>query len=259
MKKKQERINQIVELVQKRKAITIKELAITINVSEMTIRRDLKILEGQSLIKNMNGTIIYNSQASHTGMEQEYSLPLATISNAKEKDRIGAYAATLINKNELVIIDNGSTTQRLATHIPLDLETTILCYNINILNELYHRPNISLIFGGGYFHSDTLMFESSESIALIERTRAAKVFISCAGIHKTLGVTCSSDYELNTKKAVIKSGAEHILLTDSSKFGLVKPCYFTDLSVFHKIITDKNLSERWIEYIENLGIELIMV
>lgn len=259
MSKKEERVQQIVQTLKRRKGATLKELAVLFDVSEMTIRRDLEVLKGQGIIMDIHGAAVYNPQSAYHGDEDGYSLALATTARVKEKDSIGAYAASLIEQDECIIIDNGSTTERLASHIDDSLRVTILSCNLNIVNKLCNKPNVTLIFGGGYYHPDTAMFESQESLALIRRTRATKVFVSTAGIHETLGVTCSSVYEQETKQSIMESGAERILLTDSSKFGLVKACFFADISSFDKVITDQHISKEWQQRIEDLGIELVMI
>jgi len=259
VKKKEERVHQIVQTLKKRKGATIKELAALFDVSEMTIRRDMEVLKSQGIILDIHGAAVYNPQSAFDLKEEGYSLEQATTSRKKEKDSIGAYAAALIEDDECVIIDNGSTTECLAAHIDNSVKATIFSCNLNIMNKLYNKPNLKLIFGGGYFHPDTAMFESPESLTLIRRTRAAKVFVSAAGVHETLGVTCASSYEQETKLAILESAAERILVSDSSKFGVVTACFIAELGEFHKVITDKELPEEWQERIKELGIELIMV
>ncbi len=68
-----------------------------------------------------------------------------------------------------------------------------------------------------------------------------------------------NNYELEIKQTIIQSGAEKILLADSSKFGVIKPCFLTNLDVFDRIITDTGLSEEWVQMIEDKGIRLDMV
>jgi len=259
LKKKEERVHQIVQTLKRRKGATIKELATLFDVSDMTIRRDMEVLKSQGIILDIHGAAVYNPQSSFHLEDDGYSLEQATTARVKEKDSIGAYAASLIEDDECVIIDNGSTTEYLASHIDNNVKATIFSCNLNILNKLSNKPNLMLILGGGYFHPDTAMFESPESLTLIRRTRATKVFVSAAGVHETLGVTCASSYEQETKQAILESAAERILVTDSSKFGVVTTCFIAELEEFHKVITDQDLTEEWQKRIKDLGIELVMV
>ena len=176
----------------------------------------------------------------------------------REKMRIGQNAASLIEPNDTVIIDVGSTTEYLAKFMREDIPVTILCYALNILAEIYRKRNCSPIFSGGYFHENTLMFESPEGINLIRRTRVDKAFISAAGIHAELGVTCANPYELETKKAVLSSSKTKILLADSTKFHKTKIAYFAELKDFDMIITDIDLDEEYKKILRKLKIKLLL-
>ena len=102
-------------------------------------------------------------------------------------------------------------------------------------------------------------FPICEGISLIKNTRASKVFVSAAGVHETLGVTCSNNYEVATKKAILNSSFEKILLLHSEKFGKVNSSYFADLNEFDTIITDANLSDEWKNRIDSLKIKEIKI
>lgn len=255
MGKKLARAEELLRIIEKRGTVSIKTLAMLANVSELTIRRDIRSMEEQNLVRNIRGTVFFNGQ----DLDDNYLLSVATTQHSKEKNAIGAYAASLIKPGELVIIDNGSTTEKLAAHIPPSMEATVLCYNMNVLNNLYRKPKISLIFCGGYFHSQTLMFECQESLEIIKRTRANKVFVSAAGVHEMLGVTCVSEYELANKREIIKAGAERILLIDSSKFGVITPCFVSEITSFEVIVTDRGIPPHWVDYVRDKGIKLVVV
>ena len=94
------------------------------------------------------------------------------------------------------------------------------------------------------------MFECEESIALLKKVRATKAFLSAAGVHESMGITGMNSYELTIKRELIQTGAEKILLVDSSKFGLIKPWFITDLEIFDRIITDTDITQEWVEIIE---------
>lgn len=259
MNKKEARSSQIIEILKEKNGATVKQLSQILNVSEMTIRRDLAVLNKNNIVNNIFGATIYNPENAPQKSEDDYELTHHMILKETEKMRIGRAAAQLIKHDDTIIIDAGTTTEMLAHHLPNHLKITALFYNINILLALKDKPNIAMIFPGGYFRPNTQMFESEESLLLIKRTRATKVFVSAAGVHKDLGITCSNGYELPTKHAIMASGLEKILLVDSSKFGSVKSAYVTHLTEFHTVITDTGIPEEWSSYIQSLGIKLICV
>ncbi|MFA9376148.1 MAG: DeoR/GlpR family DNA-binding transcription regulator [Lachnotalea sp.] len=257
MSKRFERINELTRILKESQGASAKELCLKFNVSEMTIRRDLDLLISQNVVINQYGAFFYNDETNN--FDDKYALNNAITSNIEEKRRIGNFAASLVKENDILIVDTGSTTEFLARSLQDSLKATILCYNRNILNYLVDKTDISIIFAGGYYHANTEMFESIEGLSLISHTRANKIFVSAAGVHETLGVTCANNYEIATKRTIFKSGVEKILLVDSSKFSVVKSSHFANLEDFDIIITDSGISQEWIEIITSLPIKLHIV
>lgn len=261
MGKKFERISELTKILKESQGASAKELSVRFNVSEMTIRRDLEGLLSQNIVKNQYGAFFYNYEKdkSEDTFDDKYALNKAITSHINEKQRIGNFAASLVNDDDILIIDTGSTTEFLARSLKDNLKSTVLCYNRNILNYLVDKTGISIIFAGGYYHANTEMLESIEGLSLINHTRANKVFISAAGIHETLGVTCANNYEIATKKAIFKSGVEKILLVDSSKFSVIKSSHFANIEEFDMIITDSGINQKWIDIILAKSIKLHIV
>ncbi len=149
MSKKEERLNRLIEILKKQNGATIRDLAQVLDVSEMTVRRDMDTLKAKNVILDIPGAAVLNTQYAHDKEEDAYQLSMATRSHAKEKERIGKFAASLIQPDDCVIIDNGSTVEYLADNIPKDTKMTVFTCNLNILNKICNNPNISIIFGGG--------------------------------------------------------------------------------------------------------------
>lgn len=259
MNKKIKRINQLIEILKVRNFVSIKELSSTLGVSEMTIRRDLQILEQNKVAENVYGTTVYNPAHAVTKNETDYNLSSEGGKQNLQKDHIGRFAASLVEQGDIIIIDTGSTTEHIVSYLPNNKNITVLCYNINILMELRRNPGVKMLFAGGYYHSNAQMFECTDGINFIRSVRAKKVFVSAAGIHAELGVTCVNSYEVPTKRAILKSSLQKILVADSSKFGVVRSAFFCELSEISAIITDDGLSEDWQKLIRDLGIELHVV
>lgn len=259
MGKKDVRLEKLIQYLKENNGASVKDLATLLNVSEMTIRRDLKILDDNGIVNNVYGSTIYNPKNPIETNGDYYNLSVAADKHREDKERIGKFAASLIKNDDTIIIDAGSTTEELARNIDPNLKIKALCVTTNVLNLLMDKQNFSIIFPGGYYHHNSRMFESAEGLSLIQKTRANKVFISAAGVHEKLGVTGSNIYEINTKKACIESGAEVILIVDSSKFSTVKSAFFADLSDFDVIITDTNITKEWEELIKDMGITLYKV
>jgi DeoR family deoxyribose operon repressor len=238
---------------------SIKELSKKLEVSEMTIRRDLRELSKSNIVTLIPGGAILKKNSLIDKDEEKYLIQAAESLMLEEKIKISRKAASLIEPNDVIVIDTGSTTENLPKFIRENMPLTVICYALNILFNVYENKNWKLIFPGGYFHGDTLMLESPEGIEMIKRIRANKSFISAAGVSEKLGVTCATAYEKETKRVVIESSDKKILLVDSTKFGKIKISHFADLTDFDIIITDTGISKEFVNIIKNIGIKLYIV
>ncbi len=258
IEKKSHRLNEVLKVLKRQNGASIKELSRELGVSHMTIRRDLNTLEQQGMVTLFHGGAVYNQRDNAADADSEYSLVSAESEHVHEKRRIGRAAARLIEPEDILIMDTGSTTEAVARELPVDTPLTVLCYSLNVLHEVTRHPEIDLIFAGGNFHPNTLMFESPEGISLIERNRAGKAFISAAGVSLKLGVTCLNAYERNTKVAAIQSSLSRVLVADSSKFGKIQPSYFADVDDFDTIVTDDGIPDEYAEGFRERGIRVIL-
>lgn len=239
--------------------VSIKELSKRLEVSEMTVRRDLRELSKENIVTLIPGGAVLKRNSPIDTDEDKYLIQAAESLMLEEKIKISRKAASLIEPNDVIVIDTGSTTENIPKFIPENMPLTVICYALNILFNVYENKNWKLIFPGGYFHGDTLMLESPEGIEMIKRIRANKAFISAAGVSEKLGVTCATAYEKETKRAVIESSDKKILLVDSTKFGKIKISHFADLTDFDIVITDSGISKEFVNIIKNIGIKLYIV
>jgi DeoR family transcriptional regulator, deoxyribose operon repressor len=256
--KKRERLTQVVDTLQTRGMTSVRDLAVALQVSEMTVRRDLDTLARDDLVRLVRSGAT-STAATERRSGPRYSLTEAGAFHVEEKMRIGRAAAALVRPGDIIILDSGSTTECLARSLPADMEATVICFALNLLVEVHKRASCRLVFAGGALHENTLMFESPESVGLIRGYRANTAFISASGASERLGVTCSNTYEVVTKKAALASSLRRVLLADSSKFGTICPAHFAEIDDFELIITDAGLAGDLAERIRSLGVELLIV
>lgn len=264
MSKKRERVIKIINILKESNGCSVKELSQIFNVSEMTIRRDLRELEKKKIVENYYGASVYNPREDNPlnnidGVEVNYNINKNSCLMESEKDRIGKKAAELVKRDDLIVIDNGTTTEKLTQNLPSDIDFTAMIFSTNNLLHLLHKNNVNVVLPGGRLHRDTGMFESSETLKLITNTRPTKVFLSAAGVHDRLGITCAYPYEVPTKKNIIENAVEVILLADSTKFEKVLPSFICSLNKINKVITDNGIDLKWIKIFADLGVELIIV
>lgn len=253
------RIQDILRFLRIHESCAIRELAEHFEVSTMTIRRDLSVLEGKNLVRVFHGGVLLNhaSNENISNDETDYTLFSAESKHREEKERIGKRAAELVQPNDMIIVDTGTTTECVVKALPKTIPLTVLCYSMNSLSLVSRMKNVDIIFAGGYYHEQAMMFESSEGIELIKKNRATKAFMAAAGVHLKLGLT-SLPYETLTKQAALESSLTNILVVDSSKFGVVYPAYYADLTEFDTVVTDSGIDDAMAEEIKKLGVELLI-
>lgn len=249
-----ERLDVIMKTLRIDGVSTVLELSRQLNVSHMTVRRDLLSLEKEQKVRVLYGSVMLERNIADSVKQSEYSLIDAGATHAGEKKRIGQLAASLVQPQDSLIIDSGSTTEYLAKFLPDNISYTVLCYSLNIIAEIARRKNCRAVFSGGDYHENTMMFEGPEGLTTIRNFRATIAFLSAAGVDKDYGVTCMNTYERETKKKAIQYSQRSILLVDSPTFGVVRSDYFANLSDFDEVITDGGVPPEYVEYMKSIGI-----
>jgi DeoR family deoxyribose operon repressor len=259
MKQRLLRMRIVVDYLRDRNGASIRDLARELKVSEMTVRRDLEQLRLENIVSLVHGAAIFNSDSSAGEQLRDYHLSLEETVSKAEKERIGRAAAGMVQDGDIIIIDIGTTTEYLARNLPQGFPITALCFTMNALTEVCKKKIENPIMGGGYYHANTQLFESEETISLIRRVRATKLFLSAAGVSREMGLTCANQYEVKVKQACIESSLKKILLVDSKKFDRIRPAFFTTLDKVDTVITDKGIDRSWIKTMEDMGIEVKVV
>lgn len=253
---RQTRINHIVKIVQERQGASVRALSEELGVTEMTIRRDIAHLKACQAVKLVSGAVLPDVGAGAMSDPDKYDLSIQKEKHMPEKYKIGKAAAALIEQGDVIFIDIGTTTSCIIQHVSAAAPVTVVCCTMNALLETQKKGISDIILTGGTYREDVQMFESQEGEELLRRTRITKAFISAAGVNEKLGATCVNNCEVGTKIAAMKGALEKILVADSTKFGLVKPAFFADLSSFDAVVTDGGITDEWRKLLEAKGIRL---
>jgi DeoR family deoxyribose operon repressor len=229
-----ERLERLAAMVAKQGVLKLRAVANDLGVSEMTIRRD--VIESGGRFACLGGHVV-GAQNDVAG--SDYVLEEENDHHAAAKIAACAKAAKLIEEDDTIFIDCGTTTPRLASLILHDLRLTAICYSLNVADILSRRPNTRLILLGGLFHPAAASFSGEAALEQLQRISINKAFISAGGVHETRGVTCSHFHEVPVKQAAISRAVEAHLVVDASKFGKVRAAHFADIPAFTSIISDQ--------------------
>ena len=209
----------------KRETSYISDLANELDVSEVTVRRDIKNLEKENLVQiHHGGAVQFINTEVETGMDIREQ-----IFNS-EKDQIGRYAASLVNDGDLIFIDSGTTTKAMINYLK-DKKDVVLVTNgfknmeIGIMNDMKN-----LILLGGEFWPGTYSFLGSITEDELKLFHFDKSFIGVNGVDKTVGLTNANINESSLKKKAIQQSEITYTLVDHSKFNKKSKYFFASIN-----------------------------
>ncbi|MBX3584661.1 MAG: DeoR/GlpR transcriptional regulator [Rhizobiaceae bacterium] len=229
---KADRLEKLGLMLAKQSPLRLSAVAADLGVSEMTIRRD--ILESAGRFTCLGGHVI-----SAQNDTVDYVLEEELDHHAAAKATACARAAELVENDDTIFIDCGTTTPHLAAMIPQELSLTAICYSLNVADILSRRQNTRLILLGGMFHPGAASFSGDVALQELNRLNINKAFISAGGVDDERGVTCSHFHEVPVKQAAIARAVQSHLVIDSSKFGKVRAAFFANADSFTSICSDR--------------------
>ena len=244
----------ILERLQTEGNVRVADLFDALDVSAVTIRKDLKILEDKKLLFRTHGNI---SRANPYSKDMSVGEKENILTD--QKTRIGKRAAEMIEPEEAIIIGSGTTVLQLARAIPEALKLTVLTSAMNVSMSLLDKPNIEIVQLGGVVRKTSTSVTGNYAESILDNFTCSKLFLGVDGIDLEQGCTTSNMMEALLNKAMIHTAQKTIILTDSSKFGkrgFGKICPLGDID---QIITDEGISQTMMRDLENMGIEVIIV
>ena len=230
-----ERLERLAAMVARQGVLKLRAVANDLGVSQMTVRRD--VMQSGGRFACLGGHVI-GAQNDVAG--GDYVLEEENDHHAAAKIAACAKAAKLVEEDDTIFIDCGTTTPRLAELIPHDLRLTAVCYSLNVADILSRRKNTRLILLGGLFHPAAASFSGEAALDELKRININKAFISAGGVDETRGVTCSHFHEVPVKQAAISRAVEAHLVVDASKFGKVRAAHFAGIAAFTSVVSDRD-------------------
>ena len=206
---KSKRLEIIKDYLRTHKDVQINEITKVLDVSESTIRRDVKKLAKDGFLKELYGSIVYVEQRN-----EDVLLYNRLTENVEAKEKIGKKAAKLIDDNMLVFIDAGTTTFYLIKNIKAK-NVTFVTNGLNIAIEL-QKNNHKVYLLGGEIKLVTLAMIGEVAIDALSNYKFDLAFIGANAIDKN-GYTTPDPLEGVIKKQAIKHANNSIILADSSK------------------------------------------
>jgi DeoR/GlpR family transcriptional regulator of sugar metabolism len=247
---KEERFQLILNKLSEDQKVTLKTLSKLLKVSEYTVRRDLKELTDQGLLKAVRGGAIPHSPTPHHFADRlNYKID--------EKKIIAEKAVGLLQNGQVVVFDGGTTALAIATILPQDLHITVVTNSFPIVNVLESHPNIEVLFAGGRLYKDAFTAIGHDAIRFFKNVRADIYFMGICSIHPAIGVTTINYEESEVKKAIVEVSKQVIALTPHERINTAEAFFICPLESVDTIVTDEEGKEVTGQYFKDSGITVI--
>lgn len=249
-----ERRNRTLKMLKDNGQVFVVELSRLLDVSEVTIRKDLQYLERRNLLIRTHGGAMLNDY-----LVQDQHFDEKGKRYAAEKQRIGEAAAGLVEDGDTILMDAGTTMIQIARHLNGKRKLTILTSAINVAMELLRLPDIQLVMLGGLIRSTSAAVVGPYAETMVSDHYCSKFFLAVDGLDPDFGLTTTNAMEAHLNKMMIESARKTILVMDSSKFGRRGLSRICGLDRIHMVITDGGISDAMRRVLEDRGVELMVV
>lgn len=247
------RRSKILEILNEKNVISVINISKMFDVSDVTVRNDLTILEKKGfLIKTRGGAISKQPSTFDLNLNQRLK------SNYKQKHKIGKRAAEYIKDNSTVIMDSGSTAIEVAKNLQKKKNIKVITNSLPIADILADSDQIEVIIVGGILRPEMRSLIGNITEKTILNYHCDVAILGADGIDSNMGFYTKLEREASLVQSMIKVSGKKIVVTDSSKFGKNRFVKIADISDVDVIITDDNISSSDIEKIVAHGVELII-
>ena len=231
---------------------TVSELAVELNVSDMTVRRYLDELEKRELITRTHGGAFVGEEM----IDVDYRVR-ETVRRT-EKELIGKLASSLIESGESIYIDSGSTAVYVALAINDNTRITVVTNSMVVAETLESKSNIETILLGGRLHAATHSVIGPLTQDAVTQFRFSKAFLGAAGVDVSQGLSQGNLDEVPIKKMVAQNSKQRIVVVDSSKFRKQVLIMFLPFSEVDILITDAEIPDSDRKVLEETGVRVLI-
>ena len=244
---KEDRQGAILEQLLSQESVLVSDLAASLDVSLVTIRKDLTELEKAGKLYRSHGkAILINPFTNNRSVNEKEKL------NTEEKQLIGSEAVKMLVKNDSIILASGTTIHALACNIQPEGKLTVVSASLQATMSLSGNENIDIIQLGG------MLRHSSASVVGQYSMEFSKLFLGVDGIDVDFGISTTDIREAELNRAMMQAAQKTIVLADSSKFGRRGFAKISGMEDIDTIITDAKIPHAVAKRIEEMGIDLII-
>jgi len=250
--KAEQRQKMILELVQQRGKVEVNDLAAELEVTDVTIRRDLARMSREKLIKKTYGGAVLNSTPELT-----ISVRYRQIRNITAKKMIGKLAAGLIDDGDIIFLEAGSTCYEIIPYLADKKDLTVIVNSLYLMSRLATMPQHKVILTGGQYRPRRMDMVGPTAVGAIAQLSGFKAFTGADDISRTAGISGADVVTVTFAKLICKRASEVIFVGDHSKFDNPALYKIADLNQLDWIVTDKRPSKQWLVAAKENGVKIV--
>lgn len=251
---REERHAAIMDMLIQQNSITVIDMAERLQVSSVTIRKDLTELErSKKLYRSHGKAILISPYITNRNVNVKEKLCI------EEKRLIGKVAASLIVGDDSVMLASGTTIHALARSISVNAsKLTVVTASLQSAEILAGQANVEIVQLGGILRHSSLSVVGSYAESILTSFFCSKLFLGVDGIDLEFGVTTTDMREANLNQVMMRAAQKTIVLADSTKFGRRGFAKIADMEDVDMIITDSHVKPSTVKRIEEMGIEIVI-
>jgi DeoR family fructose operon transcriptional repressor len=249
-----ERRQWLIEQARHSGRLDVSSISSELGLAPETIRRDLKDLERQGLIRR-----VYGGAVPVERLTFDSALTVRATRRQVQKNRIAAAAATFVKTAESVYLDEGNLPGLIANHLQPDRPMTVVTPSLAIATSLVDRPQVTVLVPGGRVRAQTLGTVDHWAVAMLESLVLDLAFIGGNGLTIEHGVTVPDSAVAAVKSMAMRVSRRRILVGDSSKYGVDSFVHIAHLRDFEVFITDDGLAVEHAAELHLRGVDVVRV
>lgn len=243
-----QRRQHILDVLKRDGQIVAKLLADELDLSEDTIRRDLRDLAQEGRLQRVRGAL----PASPALVDFPQRQQIAT----EAKRQIGRTAAQMIQPGQVVILDGGTTAVQIARHLPLALDATIVTHSPSVAVELAVHPRVEVVLIGGRLFKHSVVAVGAAAIEALSHIHADLYFMGVTGVHAKVGLSTGDLEEAYVKRALSERAAETLVLASREKLGVASAYVIAPATQVSGLIVEYDVPEATIQPYLDLGLSV---
>jgi len=247
----QERRRRILEKLQADGKIVAAELTGRYNVSEDTIRRDLRDLAAAGLLQRVHGGAL--------PLAPQRPYPERAQQNSAAKVAIAKTAAQLVSHGQVIIFGSGTTNHAIAQQLNPALQATAITASPQIALALLDYPAIEVILVGGRLNKSAYAALDAEALAQLKRYHADICFLGICSLHPEAGYTATIFDEAAINRAIIAQSGEVVAVATADKLGTIAPYAVAPLSEITHLVTEAGVPDASLAPYQQAGIDILKV